>query len=1320
MPPIMPPRNRDGTLRLDPATGLPIGGGGDSNSTMPGLGELPWKFREGGEVMPHMSKEEHEDHMMDPAVRKRRDLLRLQFDEMMKQLLKPQNKGMGPAPVGPRPKDWTRETWVGLGSTPRPKFAKGGVVGTYKEKGTARYKLKPGWDRSMGMTGADPLWEAMQKGKRVKGTAATMVEAGLIHSFDANDMEAAAVIYAETGPELYRQMDVVGNTLRNRKSSKGWSKDTSVHGAATRKHQFSAYKSGIANWKDATSMGAWMKNHFKKDGWAGFEAKFGASKTRAWQTALFYGSNKGQLSDRYGGVTSYTSPAPSKKKDGTYKYPTVIPGASGLTPFAHAKFAHQSTAGGINVGAARQNLGNVGFHLYDSPIEGDQPHKGTKYGTFLNTYTKASAGVKGAGGSSFAPFLQRMAERPTNYADRKKAGYKPKYRLQAPSSRKDLGDMWRLYGGHAGWTGRSDEEKLSANIQMATSLFNRNGVGSSASRRFLKQLEMKRILDAVPNFKELSPEFKEGGLVAFRGGGRALSGGSRAGYVAGGNHVDDDVRADLHNGDFVMTQKAVGKYGKSFFSDLQSGRLKFESGGVVDEEKDEPVKSQSEIMGEINDAWTNKTGVDDFDARYGNFQEGSEIVWGDRGDPAPKTNAGWQPTLEQKQSLEGGASLNKVYGDDLSKAWGGAPSEYGMAGIATQDKTWYGAGHMPGAGMISTFNEVEKGFSWKSANTLALNDPKRPSLARFLVSEDLSAHALDDSNNPSNEMKKKREGLFIDYKLYLKSEFENRKKQWDDFRRKKKQLLKGAWIQAAITVAAGAIKQKGSDAAKVLTDDVAAVASDTSGRLVLATTDAQKASLKATREVGNVMFNKPAYLNPAMQQRWAGISKWADSPVGAGLTSAATTAALSYGMGMEGHQIAIAAAAAGATGATSAWYRTRGAGKDVLNAMNSSNPVIARAAIDQAHAANVITDQQKEAALKNMSIRSARSMDLSTQRAILSAENGNELAQKAFAKAQGGNPVKLARATEAKDAAQVKLANARSTRQGWIKNTNRRHPGMLERQHEPDFNQHEQVWAFKAEKIKELEAIELNWDQQVNAMEMRQKAQRAANVNVDHLGNALRKEGGPIGGYPYGRDTVPALVQGGEFIVSKDAAAGNYEFLNALNQQQISPQHLSSLPMARRGGGIRRYAEGGVVGAEMSQFDPLSSAGTLATPAGAEGVSDSLIQLVDIVQGIKDTFDKETGDKAREKALGGEDGTANKDGGVNQEITNNVNVTVNVSADGTATSETESSTESKNKDGEDEEDDAEKNERFAELMQGVVLQTIIEEQRPGGLLYKAS
>ena len=148
-----------------------------------------------------------------------------------------------------------------------------------------------------------------------------------------------------------------------------------------------------------------------------------------------------------------------------------------------------------------------------------------------------------------------------------------------------------------------------------------------------------------------------------------------------------------------------------------------------------------------------------------------------------------------------------------------------------------------------------------------------------------------------------------------------------------------------------------------------------------------------------------------------------------------------------------------------------------------------------------------------------------------------------------------------------------------------------------------------------------------------------------------------------------------------------------------------------------------MVGRE-SQFAPTSpvSAATggalgLNVGQGTEGMTDSLMQLVDIVQSIRDTVDKEKDEKQREKRAGEQNGTQDSAGGVNQEITNNVAVTVNVNSDGTAEATASSSSEG-GEQSENGEEDADKHEMFAELMQGVVLQTIVEEQRPGGLLYR--
>ena len=83
--------------------------------------------------------------------------------------------------------------------------------------------------------------------------------------------------------------------------------------------------------------------------------------------------------------------------------------------------------------------------------------------------------------------------------------------------------------------------------------------------------------------------------------------------------------------------------------------------------------------------------------------------------------------------------------------------------------------------------DAEKGFSFGGPNMFAYNDPEKPSLGKFIVDKQMSMYAMEDSNNPQNEFRNKREKLFVDYKQYLKDEFDQRKKQWDAFKKKKKQ-----------------------------------------------------------------------------------------------------------------------------------------------------------------------------------------------------------------------------------------------------------------------------------------------------------------------------------------------------------------------------------------------------------------------------------------------------------------------------------------------------------------------------------------------------
>ena len=307
---------------------------------------------------------------------------------------------------------------------------------------------------------------------------------------------------------------------------------------------------------------------------------------------------------------------------------------------------------------------------------------------------------------------------------------------------------------------------------------------------------------------------------------------------------------------------------------------------------------------------------------------------------------------------------------------------------------------------------------------------------------------------------------------------------------------------------------------------------------------------------------------------------------------------------------------------------------------------------------------------------------------------------------------------------QIKLQHVQAGKKAFLAESQALHPGLLERDAE-------NVWGMNAKERANLKTIKLGWARSKEAATVRRNQLEGMNENADMLGRMLQP-GGNMGGFPVpkkaqgglitgadgppGEDTVKALLTRGEFVLSQEAVNKFPGGSNAL---------LRYNEIAKHGGQVARFAEGGMVGRE-SQFAPTSpvSAATggalgLNVGQGTEGMTDSLMQLVDIVQSIRDTVDKEKDEKQREKRAGEQNGTQDSAGGVNQEITNNVAVTVNVNSDGTAEATASSSSEGGGEGAsEDGEGDADKHEKFAELMQGVVLQTIVEEQRPGGLLYR--
>ena len=734
------------------------------------------------------------------------------------------------------------------------------------------------------------------------------------------------------------------------------------------------------------------------------------------------------------------------------------------------------------------------------------------------------------------------------------------------------------------------------------------------------------------------------------------------GLITAGSGTKDDVHVMLRKGEVVMTESAVKENGVQFFKDIEAGRVRMEEGGEVDEE----IIAQAKAATEEDDE------------------------------------------EEVREGKRNPASLNERYGDNLAEAWGGAPSDYGMEGVATQDKVWYGSGNTPGQGMLRTAEVVEeqfgKGFRYGGANTFAMNDPDRPSLGRYFVDHKMSTLAMEDSNNPQNEMREKRRKMFVGYKNYLQDEYKNRKEKWDAFKKKKKQMLKAAWIQFAIAMAQVGVKAKGMKANKKW-----------------GTADQAKADPENFKEMPAGMDADAAgtYVNPGAQADWASKMKWADSPLGSATIAGGTTALVGWGMGMKGSQIALTAGTAAATAGLTSYSKIKGLGKAEQNSLNSDDPAVQEAALGRwkkhlkpeeiANIEQKIQFNTAEQGLKHWNAQEKRFDEQLQHWKMVQNDDQTPAALREQA-------IKVATGHE------QKLRNVRASRKAFIAHTQAVAPGLLSEDAGGVFSMNEKRRA-------NLKSVKLGWERSKEAANVRRASLENANEHADMLQRMMRPGMGghgavPMGAPPFkdggivdgelGTDKIRALLTKGEFVLSNQAVD---------NFPGGAPALIRMNDMAKFGGQVSRFAQGGIVGGRDTQFSPTSPIASVAggnlgpsMTQGTEGMTDSLIQLVDIVQSIRDTVDQETQEKQREKRVGQND-TQDSAGGVNQEITNNVSVTVNVNKDGTAEASTEASSEG-GQQQEDGEQDADKHEKFAELMQGVVLQTIVEEQRPGGLLYK--
>lgn len=165
-------------------------------------------------------------------------------------------------------------------------------------------------------------------------------------------------------------------------------------------------------------------------------------------------------------------------------------------------------------------------------------------------------------------------------------------------------------------------------------------------------------------------------------------------------------------------------------------------------------------------------------------------------------------------------------------------------------------------------------------------------------------------------------------------------------------------------------------------------------------------------------------------------------------------------------------------------------------------------------------------------------------------------------------------------------------------------------------------------------------------------------------------------------DSIPALLTGGEFVMSPQAVNRmGVGFMNRLNGGQITPS---------------RYASGGFVGRDINAASPVSQ-----DNSDWGQINSSLLELIKLNQEIRDLSN---GTKSKVDNKNAQNNTDNSTA-----ISPSVSIVINMMGDKTNTQTKSNNTEDSNNNGQN-------LKQFAEMMKNVALSTIFEQQRPGGTL----
>ena len=173
------------------------------------------------------------------------------------------------------------------------------------------------------------------------------------------------------------------------------------------------------------------------------------------------------------------------------------------------------------------------------------------------------------------------------------------------------------------------------------------------------------------------------------------------------------------------------------------------------------------------------------------------------------------------------------------------------------------------------------------------------------------------------------------------------------------------------------------------------------------------------------------------------------------------------------------------------------------------------------------------------------------------------------------------------------------------------------------------------------------------------------------------------GGGSTGQDNIPALLMGGEYVMNKKAVdMYGKDFMGQLNS-----------------GSLPKYANGGMVGTSYN--------GQTNTDQ-----SSSMDELVTALNALNDNLSKDSGITQSESGRTSAAGATQESG---MSVVNNISI--NMSQGGEVTSEANSSTQKGASNSKNDQNSMQNNSKLAELLRSKVVEVLVEQKRPGGLLY---